>query len=126
MILLAGKMTNWLVIVCMIVSSILAGAVWAGVPAFFKAKYNTNETLFTLMMNYIAIQLTSFCVALWEYPPGSNSVGTINGAGKPNTYIGWIGNLFKKGFDDDYMIVVLIVLFLAALMYIYLRYTKQG
>ena len=51
MILLSGKLSNGLVILCMIVTSILAGAVWAGIPAFFKAKYNTNETLFTLMMN---------------------------------------------------------------------------
>ena len=126
MINLAGKVPTPVLFLCMVVFAILAGAFWGFIPGFFKARWNTNETLFTLMMNYIAIQLTSFCVALWEYPPGSNSVGTINGAGKPNTYIGWIGNLFKKGFDDDYMIVVLIVLFLAALMYIYLRYTKQG
>ena len=33
----------------------VAGGIWALIPAFFKAKWNTNETLFTLMMNYIAI-----------------------------------------------------------------------
>ena len=45
-----------------------AGALWGLVPAIFKSRWNTNETLFTLMMNYVAIQLTSYCVALWENP----------------------------------------------------------
>ncbi len=126
MINFAGKIPQPLLFLCMVLAAILAGGLWGFIPGFFKAKWNTNETLFTLMMNYIAIQLTSFAVAKWEYPPGSNSVGTINGAGKPNTYIGWIGNMFKEGYDDDYMFVVAIVLVLAVLMYIYLRYTKQG
>ena len=37
------------------------------------------------MMNYIAIQITSYCVALWENPYGSNKVGLIN----PQTKAGW-------------------------------------
>ena len=45
MILLPGKLPNWAIILCMVVTSLLAGAIWAGIPAFFKAKYNTNETL---------------------------------------------------------------------------------
>ena len=61
----------------MIVSSLLAGGLWGFFPGLFKARWNTNETLFTLMMNYIAIQLTSYFVALWENPFGSNSVGVI-------------------------------------------------
>ena len=55
-----NNMPNALVIVCMIIASVAAGAVWAGIPAFFKAKFNTNETLFTLMMNYVAIQIVAF------------------------------------------------------------------
>ena len=45
MILLAGKLPNWAVILCMVLASLVAGAIWAGLPAIFKAKYNTNETL---------------------------------------------------------------------------------
>ena len=48
----------------MIIASILASAIWAIIPAFFKAHWNTNETLFTLMMNYIAMQLVSYFVFL--------------------------------------------------------------
>ena len=64
--LLGGKVPNALLILIMIIASIAAGALWAVIPAFFKAKFYTNETLFTLMMNYVAIQLVSYFVMLWE------------------------------------------------------------
>ena len=62
----------------MIITSIAAGAVWAFIPAFFKAKWNTNETLFTLMMNYIAMQIVSFFCYKWSNPKGSGHIGVIN------------------------------------------------
>ena len=125
MINFAGKMPNVLLFVCMIVTAIILGGLWGIIPGFFKAKWNTNETLFTLMMNYIAIQLTSFCVAKWENPPGSNSVGVINRSG-PTKSVGWIGNLFSEGYNQDWGWTVLLVLVLAALMFVYLTYTKHG
>ena len=72
--------------VVMFITSAVAGAIWGVIPAFFKAKFNTNEVLFTLMMNYVAIQITAFFVAKWENPYGSNTVGIINSAGKQ----GWM------------------------------------
>ena len=68
MILLPGKLPNGAIIVCMILASLLAGALWAGIPAFFKARFNTNETLFTLMMNYVATQLVAYYCVVWESP----------------------------------------------------------
>ena len=125
MINFAGRLNTVLLFVCMIASALIAGGIWGLIPGFFKARWNTNETLFTLMMNYIAIQLTSYAVSKWENPPGSNSVGTINAGGDVKN-IGWIGNFFSSGYNKDYMWTVLIVLLLAALMYLYLRYTKHG
>lgn len=128
MINFAGKMATPLLFVCMIVSSILFGAIWGLIPGFFKAKWNTNETLFTLMMNYIAIRVTAFCVSKWENPPGSNSVGTIRYQGKDR--IGWIGDMFANDkpvkFGNDYMWLVLIVIAVAIFMFIYLRKAKHG
>ena len=118
MILLAGKMPNWAVIVCMTVSSILAGAIWAAIPAFFKARFNTNETLFTLMMNYVATQLVSYYCVVWESPKGSGNIGIIN----PNTEIGW----FPTVGGQKYLLNILIVAVVCVLMYIYLNYSKHG
>ncbi|MGO5048841.1 ABC transporter permease [Dysosmobacter sp. Sow4_B12] len=105
-------------LVLMAVASILGGCLWGVIPATFKAIWNTNETLFTLMMNYVAIQLTSYCVALWENPKGSNTVGVINQA----TKAGW----FPEVFGQAYGLNIILVLALTVGMYIYLKYSKQG
>lgn len=114
-----------LLLLVMFIASAIAGALWGLLPAVFKAKWDTNETLFTLMMNYIAIQLTSFAVSKWENPPGSNSIGTINSKGDVK-YVGWIGNMFSDGYNKDFMWTVIVVLVLATLVYLYLKYTKHG
>ena len=118
MIYLGGKIPTPLLFLVMILASVAAGALWGFIPALFKAKWGTNETLFTLMMNYIAIQITSYCVALWENPYGSNKVGIIN----PQTKAGW----FPKLFGQQYTWNVLIVLALTVLVFLYLKYSKQG
>jgi len=102
----------------MILTSVAAGAIWGLIPAVFKAKWNTNETLFTLMMNYVAIQITSFCVSLWENPYGSNTVGIINA----NSRAGWMPALFGQ----TYLWNVIIVMTLTVVMFFYLRRSKQG
>ena len=118
MICLGGKIPNALLIVIMIVSSILAGALWALIPAVFKAKFNTNETLFTLMMNYVGIQLVSYFVIYWEVPKGSGKIGIIN----QMNHEGWLPVIG----DYDYLLNVLVVLVLTIAMHIYLKYSKHG
>ena len=122
MIKMADKLPTPVLFACMLLTAVALGALWGWIPGFFKAKLNANETLFTLMLNYIAICFTSYCVAKWENPYGSNTVGTINS----QTKLGWIGNMFSKGYNGDFGWTILIVLILAVLMYCYLRYTKQG
>lgn len=118
MIYFGNKVSTPLLLIIMCVVSAVAGAVWGLIPAAFKSKWGTNETLFTLMMNYVAIQLTSFFVSVWENPKGSNSVGLIN----PDTNGGWFPAIFGK----QYMLNVIIVLAIAVLMFVYLRWSKHG
>ncbi len=118
MILLGGKLPNGLLIIVMLFASILAGAIWAIIPAIFKANFNTNETLFTLMMNYVAIQIVSYFCMYWENPKGSGKIGVING----NSMQGWLPTIG----DYDYLLNILIVLVLTVAMYIYLKYSKHG
>ena len=99
-------------IIVIAITSILAGAIWGVIPAIFKALFNTNETLFTLMMNYIATQI----IAYYVYIEGGGS-NVIN----PVSY----GNFPTVG-NNDYFVNIVIVAALTVFMYIYLKYSKQG
>ena len=118
MILLQNVLPSWAVILCMIVASTVAGGLWALVPAFFKARWNTNETLFTLMMNYIATQLVAYFIILWEVPKGAGKIGIIN----QSSEIGWLPVLFGQ----KYFLNVLVAVILCVLMTLYLNRTKHG
>ena len=118
MILLGDKVPNVLLILIMLVTSVAAGAIWALIPAIFKARWNTNETLFTLMMNYVATQIVAYFVIVWEVPKGSGNIGIIN----QSTEAGW----FPVIGGQKYLLNVVLVAIVTVLMYIYLNYSKQG
>ena len=118
MICLGGKMPNWLLLVVMTVASLAAGALWGFLPGFFKAKWNTNETLFTLMMNYIAMQLASYFIIIWEVPKGAGKIGIINQASEA----GWLPRIGGQA----QLLPILVVALLTGMMYIYLTYSKHG
>ena len=100
--------------VMMLVAGLFAGAVWGVIPAVFKAQWNTNETLFTLMMNYVAIQLVEYFLKIAD-KSGSNVVGPrLLGDGLPNL------------FGVQYLFNIVVVALLTVLLYIYLRYSKHG
>ena len=105
-------------VLCMVIASIAAGMIWGLIPALFKAKWGTNETLSTLMMNYIATQLVAFFTIFWEVPKGSGKIGIIN----QNSNAGWLPQLF----GSKYLLVVLVAVAITAFMYIYLNFSKQG
>jgi len=114
MILLGDKVPNWLLIVLMVIASIAAGAVWGGIPAICKAKWNTNETLFTLMMNYIIIGVVRWLQGgPWEGRPGSQIIPQFDKAATLpkvlGVHCGWI-----------------IVLILVVFMHVYMNHTKHG
>lgn len=118
-LMIYGKnLPNAILLPLIMICSCLAGLIWGIIPAIFKAKYKTNETLFTLMMNYIAMQLITFCIVFWENPSGSNSVGIIN----PTTNAGWFPSIFGQRYGLNLIIVILVTAFMS----FYLRYTKHG
>lgn len=102
----------------LLIAMALAGAVCGGVcgliPAFFKAKWGTNETLFTLMMNYIVIGIVKWLQGgPWEGRPGSQVIPQFDRAAVLpkvlGVHCGWI-----------------IVLILTVLMFVYMKKTKHG
>ena len=118
MICLGDKLPNGVLILVMLAAALAAGALWGFLPSFFKAKWNTNETLFTLMMNYIATQLAAFFIIIWEVPKGAGKIGIIN----QNSEAGWLPVIGGK----QYLLTILVVAIMTILMYIYLTYSKHG
>ena len=113
MFYLGGKIPDPVLIVLMILASIAAGAVWGVLPAIFKAYFGTNESLFTLMLNYISAGLVSMFLTIW-LKNGKTALDPIK----------W-GN-FPDLFGNKYLLTVLVFFTLAVLMFIYLKYTKHG
>lgn len=113
MFFLGGKMPVPVLLLVMLGASILAGILWAVLPAISKALWNTNETLFTLMMNYIAIQLVAYFLKRYV-KSGSGVLEPMPQYGLP--VIG----------DMNYLLSILIVLALTVVVYIYLKHSKQG
>ena len=110
-----STLPNWVVLLLMLVTALLAGAAWGVIPALFKAKWKTNETLFTLMMNYVATYLVAFCLSTWTAGDGSSSLNRIESTG-----------VLPVLFGDPYVLIILVAVLLTAAMFVYLNYTKQG
>lgn len=113
MVFLGGKIPTPLLLVIMLLASVLAGVIWAVIPAVFKAIFNTNETLFTLMMNYVAIQLVAYFLKLVA-KDGSGVLSPLPQYGLP--VIG----------DKAFLLNILIVAAVTVAIYIYLKSSKQG
>ena len=101
-------------LVLMGIGGMVLGAFWSLIPAYFKSRWGTNETLFTLMMNYIAIGIAAYLVGgPWEGKPGSQIMPTFSSnAVLPKVlgvHCGWI-----------------VVLILTIVIFVYMRYTKHG
>ncbi len=110
----AKKWNSPVILIVMAIAAMVFGAVWAGIPAVFKSRWGTNETLFTLMLNYIAIGIVGWLQGgPWEGVKGTQIIPNFHkSAVLPKLFgvhIGWV-----------------IALVLVVLMYIYLNKTKQG
>lgn len=105
-----------LLLLLMMIGGIIGGGVWALIPAFFKAKWGTNETIVTLMMNYIALKWITFL----QYGPWKDK-GAMGFPKIPNfsdnailpklfgVHIGWV-----------------IALILVVFIYVFMKHSKKG
>ena len=108
-----GKINNTLLIFFALGFALVAGALWAVIPAIFKAKWNTNETLFTLMMNYIAIRIIEYTIKVWV--PGGTGVLPLMPYGNLPTIAG-----------ENFWFSIIVAIAVTAFMFVYLRYSKHG
>jgi simple sugar transport system permease protein len=64
---LPAEAPRWLFLVVMGLSGMVAGALWGFIPGYLKAKFNVNEIISTLMMNYIAVAWINFWIfGVWS------------------------------------------------------------
>jgi simple sugar transport system permease protein len=113
---MGGKLPSAVIVPLMLVAGLAAGAVWGFVPAIFKAFFGTNETLFTLMMNYVAMGLVTFCAITfkWEKIQGQTALTVISSSTRLPIVI------------NEHFLTIVAIALLTVGMYIYLKYTKQG
>ena len=110
------KLPRPALLLVMALAALVAGGVWGLIPAFFKAKWNTNETLFTLMLNYIALGIEAYLQnGPWKDPKGTGFpiIAMFDQSARlPKVFgvhIGWI-----------------LVLALTVGMFVYMKYSKHG
>ena len=113
---------NFISIILMLIVSVIFGAIWAFIPALLKVLFNTNETLFTLMLNYVAMAIVGFASYQWR-ATGTTSIGIVNS----DTKLGWLPSItLWDGKAYDYIIGIFIVIGIAVFLWAYLKYFKQG
>lgn len=114
----SGKVPGPVLFILMAFFAIAAGAIWAVIPGIFKAYLGTNETLFTLMMNYIALNLVAFFCFRWSKNSGNDVIGIIN----RDTREGWLPSIGSNKF----LLNIIVVAVLTVVVFVYLKYSKHG
>ncbi len=111
-------MSNTTLILIMLCASILVSCLWSVLPAIFKAYFNTNETLFTLMLNYIAITMVEYFVFKWD-KSGSGRLDEVNAWTGEQGWMPPIG-------DGHYLFPILVASVLTVVLFVYMKFTKHG
>lgn len=105
-----------LLIIAMFLAGAIGGGIWGLIPAFFKVQYGTNETLFTLMLNYIALHIVSYLQdGPWIDPTaqGFSKIARFD----TNTSL-------DKVFGIQFGWIIALIL--VVVIFIYIKYSKQG
>ncbi len=55
-----GGLTSFIFLILGLSISVIVGIIWAYIPAYFRTKYNSNEVVMTIMMNSVALYITSY------------------------------------------------------------------
>ena len=124
-ILQGSRLPSVLVLVLMCLAAMLAAGLYGVVVAALKVRFGTNETLLTLMLNYIAVYLLKFLMetkANWNFFLNPDELRPV-----PQSHPK--GALFPSipmGGKFELNICVIMTVLIGALIYVYLRYTKQG
>ncbi len=105
-----------LLLLIMFIAGMVGGGLWGLIPAYFKTKFGTNETLFTLMLNYIALYTIKFLTeGPWRDPESSGFPKIAS-----FTENARLDQIF--GIHAGWLIGLILVI----VVFIYIRFTKHG
>lgn len=77
-VLLAFDQPGWLLMPLMLAGAMLGGALWGAIPGLMKTRLGVNETISTLLLNYVGILLVSFVVhGPWKNPDSLGWPATV-------------------------------------------------
>lgn len=112
----ASHLGGPVLIILMMIAAILCGGLWGLIPGYFKARFNANESIVTLMMNYIALKWVVYLqYGPWKDPAGQGFPKVANFAEAAvlpevfGVHIGWI-----------------FALILVVVIHVFMNYTKKG
>lgn len=104
---------NAVILIMCAIGAMLAGVIWSVIPAIFKAFLNTNETLFTLMLNYIATISCALAISVW-IKNGSQTFGMLS------------QGTFPKILGSSGTIVIAFAVITFVIMFLYVTKSKHG
>lgn len=123
-IALAGNVPQWLCLLLMGVAGAIGGGLLGLIPAVLKVKFDTNETLLTLMFNYIALYILSYLKNTMYFRKLSATGEILRPDFKPLPKGAWMYQfeLFGAKIDISLIIAILFVIFTV----VYFKFMKKG
>jgi simple sugar transport system permease protein len=113
----AERLPGWSLIPLAVLAGMAAGALWGAIPAALRAFLGVNETITTLMLNYIAILWISHLYhGPWRDPDGYGFPGTAQ-----FSQAAWLPRLF-----DRVHLGLILALLAAAILWFVLNHTRWG
>lgn len=113
-----GSQPAWIVIPLMLLAGFAAGGLWGLIPGLLKAYWQINETIVTLMLNYIGILWIDYLLFVpWKDPEGFNFPMTAIFA--DNTFLPTLGNSRVHW-------GIFIAILIALILWIVIRSTRWG
>ena len=115
-----SHLPTYILLPLMAAAAFVFAGLWGLVPAWFKTRFGTNETLFTLMLNYIVFYLITYLrEGPWRDPAGGFAATPRfpRQARLPEVPFPFVGNLHVGW---------IVLLVMVVLVFVYMRYSKHG
>lgn len=123
-LLLGNSLQQWATLLIMLLAGMIGGGLFGILPAVFKVKFGTNETLLTLMLNYIAYYILTWLKNLMFFRKLTETGAVMRPDFRTLPEHAWLYQIQIGGLKIDVSLIFALVLVVAAA--VYFRSTKHG